>query len=411
MDEIINKVSNIDNSQDEQKIFEFELFTGGTNQKFDSFVQKFGLSSNNLEFLDFLQRDYCKEILENKNLKIHIETVNIYYKNNDTNESIFEFMKNQQDSSKGKINFNLMYDGNYNDYFRWILNGFDAYEKTKLGLLTFKNTKYLLYRFNDLLESTGQPIILIKHSKVTDDYIAAEEIQNQNWQYFIERVLEVCKAKEVGSTIKKSEEFLLTTVENVTIAKKSYQTFYNIIERNLYSTMEKLSIDERDKIKEDFLRENFWAENVVTDLDCWIAFYFKHGRFPGSQKLISIPQVKLPFFLRTDMPISPVDLYKKFAGTDAKALVSIHALAALNIHFGRNKYISQGVLGEYLKNLTYQTLNQENDKIFMPFTEIGLLVNDLLEQFVFKENTQIGKSSAISEEIRKKLRKMFYKRL
>ena len=112
LDEIINKVSNIDNDQDEQKIFEFEFFTGGANQKFDSFVQKFGLSSENLEFLDFLQWDYCKEILENNNLKIHIETDNIYYKNNDTNESIFEFMKNQQDSSKGKINFNLMHDGN-----------------------------------------------------------------------------------------------------------------------------------------------------------------------------------------------------------------------------------------------------------------------------------------------------------
>ena len=70
------------------------------------------------------------------------------------------------------------------------------------------------------------------------------------------------------------------------------------------------------------------------------------------------------------MPISPVDLYKKFAGTDAEALVSIHALAALNIHFGGNKYISQGVLGEYLKNLTYQVLSQENDKIFMSFSEI-----------------------------------------
>ena len=108
-------------------------------------------------------------------------------------------MKNQQDSSKGKINFNLTHDGNYNGYYKWILNGFEAYEKTKLDLLTFKNTKYLLYRFNDLLESTGQPIILIKHSKVTDDYIAAEEIQNQNWQYFIERVIEVCKSKEIGS--------------------------------------------------------------------------------------------------------------------------------------------------------------------------------------------------------------------
>ena len=86
--------------------------------------------------------------------------------------------------------------------------------------MTCKNTKYILYRFNDLLEATGQPIILIKHSKVTEDYIATEEIQNQNWQYFIEQVLVVCKAKEFGSTIKKFEDFQLTTVENVSIAKK-----------------------------------------------------------------------------------------------------------------------------------------------------------------------------------------------
>ena len=55
------------------------------------------------------------------------------------------------------------------------------------------------------------------------------------------------------------------------------------------------------------------------------------------------------------------------------------------------------MLGEYLKNLTYQALSQENDKIFMPFSQIGLLVNDLLKQFLFKENTQIEKSSEISE--------------
>ena len=221
--------------------------------------------------------------------------------------------------------------------FKWILN-FDAYEKIKLDPLTFKITKYLLYRFNDFLESQGQPLIKIKHGKVTGDYIVAEEIQNQNWQYFIERVWEV-KAKEVGSTIRKSEDFLLNTAENVTIAKKSYETFYNVIERSFYSTMQKLSVDERDKIKEDFLREKFWAENVVWELDCWFAFYFQHGRFPCSQKLISIPQVKLPFFLKTDMPISPVDLYKKITGIDAKALVSIHALAALNIYFGGKKIL------------------------------------------------------------------------
>ena len=84
--------------------------------------------------------------------------------------------------------------------------------------------------------------------------IAAKEIQNQNWQYFIEQVLEVFKDKEIGKTIRKSQDFLLDTVENVTVAKKSYETFYNIIEQNFYSAMEKISLDEYDIIKEDFYR-------------------------------------------------------------------------------------------------------------------------------------------------------------
>ena len=163
--------------------------------------------------------------------------------------------------------------------------------------------------------------------------------------------------------------------------------------------MNKLSLDERDQIKDDFLKENFWWEDIVPELDSWILFYFKPGRFPGSQKLISIPKVRLPFFLKTDMPISPVDLYRKFARTDAKGLVSTHALAALNIHFGGNKYISQNALSKYLKNLTYQALSQENDK-FMSFDNIGLLVNDLLEQFVLKENAEIEKASAINKGIK-----------
>ena len=151
---------------------------------------------------------------------------------------------------------------------------------------------------------------------------------------------------------------MLTTVENVTMAKKSYESFYNIVQRNFYSTMQQLSADEQNEIRDDFLRENFWWEDVTSQLDSWISFYFKFGRFPGSQKLVSIPKVDLPYFLKADMPISLVDLYKKFPGTDAKALVSIHALAALNIYFGGNKYISQTATGEYLQNLSYQALRK-----------------------------------------------------
>ena len=67
----------------------------------------------------------CQEILENNNLKIHIETGNIYDKNEDTNESIFEFIKNQQDSSKGMINYDLSFEGDFKDYFKRIIIDYD----------------------------------------------------------------------------------------------------------------------------------------------------------------------------------------------------------------------------------------------------------------------------------------------
>ena len=101
------------------------------------------------------------------------------------------------------------------------------------------------------------------------------------------------------------------------------------------------------------------------------------------------------------MPISPVDLYRKCV---EKALFTIHTLAVLNIHFGGNKYISQSTLSEYLKSLTYQALNQENDKTFMSFDDVELLINDLLEQFVRKENAEVEKASAVSKEVKNQLK-------
>ena len=44
------------------------------------------------------------------------------------------------------------------------------------------------------------------------------------------------------------------------MAKKSYEAFYKVIERNFYSTMNKLSLDEHDQIKDNFLRENYLVE-------------------------------------------------------------------------------------------------------------------------------------------------------
>ena len=114
IDDLVEKVGRTEGSK---STFEFEFFSGGENFKFNSFVKAFGLTTKNFAFVDFLQSDFCKDILLTNALKIHIETGNIYYNDIDTNESIFEFITNQQNTSKGVINNEFKFDGNYKQYF------------------------------------------------------------------------------------------------------------------------------------------------------------------------------------------------------------------------------------------------------------------------------------------------------
>ena len=90
--------------------FEFELFKGGENAKFAEIVESIDSSPDTREFIDFLQGNICKRILENNKLKIHIESGKIYYDNNDTNESIHNFIFAQINPIAGKIDHTFTFD-------------------------------------------------------------------------------------------------------------------------------------------------------------------------------------------------------------------------------------------------------------------------------------------------------------
>ena len=111
----------------------------------------------------------------------------------------------------------------------------------------------------------------------------------------------------------------------------------------------------------------------------------------------------MPIFLKTEMPLSPLNLYRTSAGADTKGLVSLHGLAALIIYFGGNQQASQTASGEFFKKLTYEALSQENDNIFLSFGNRINLVHSILEAFINKKNDEIEKASKISEEIKTRL--------
>ena len=137
----------------------------------------------------------------------------------------------------------------------------------------------MFYRYNDILKES-------KCSVVTDDCIATEKIQNQNWQYFVKSVLDVFKWNDIGKTIRQPQaQLLLDNVENVAICTKTYQSLYKYLEQILYLTVENLSAEEYSEITDDFTRKNYRAKHVPFELDCWLNFFFSKGSFPGFLKL------------------------------------------------------------------------------------------------------------------------------
>ena len=74
-----------------------------------------------------------------------------------------------------------------------MIDGFDSQETTKLDAVSSKNKKLFFYQMNEVLQSINHPLKKVKYSIVTEDYIAIEKIQCQNWQYFVESVLDACR--------------------------------------------------------------------------------------------------------------------------------------------------------------------------------------------------------------------------
>ena len=70
---------------------------------------------------------------------------------------------------------------------------------------------------------------------------------------------------------------------------------------------------------------------------------------------------------------------------------------------GGNPQALQTAFSEFLKNLTYQALSQENDDIFLSFDDAIYLIQSIFNDFIDREKDEIEKISQISEKIQSKL--------
>ena len=79
-------------------------------------------------------------------------------------------------------------------------------------------------------------------------------------------------------------------------------------------------------------------------------------------------------------------------------LVSIQALAALNIYLGGNAEISDQALTEFL-HMSNQVLNKDNNNIFIQFDRTAELITELISVLLDRNNKSLNIATIINNNI------------
>ena len=126
---------------------ELEFFNGGENQNFRANLNSLGLSQENSDFVDYLTSEDCRDVLERDNISIHVESGDIFINNQNTGESIYNFLLNQQDENKKKLLIDFSYDDDYTNYITKYLPGINEIDDDKFDVLTKKKLEIFVPSF------------------------------------------------------------------------------------------------------------------------------------------------------------------------------------------------------------------------------------------------------------------------
>ena len=121
------------------------------------------------------------------------------------------------------------------------------------------------------------------------------------------------------------------------------------------------------------------------------------------QVLTIVPRPEILNFIKTQKIISTNELYQKFSSTDARGLVAIQAIAALNIYFGGRLETSKQALAVFLHNMSHQALNEDNDLIFIQFDRTAALIIELIFMLLDRNTRSVNVTNVINDNIKNEL--------
>ena len=146
----------------EKSSLSLKFFFGFENNNFVHACKFLLLNEDSNEFISFLCSDMGQNIMTNNRLSIHVESGDIFYNDFNTQKKFYNFLLPQQDESKQFMPKRISYHYSFEKYVCSYLLSFSIEEIDKFDMLSNKNLKYLLYKFNDWIESMGAENFFIK---------------------------------------------------------------------------------------------------------------------------------------------------------------------------------------------------------------------------------------------------------
>ena len=199
-------------------------------------------------------------------------------------------------------------------------------------------SKFLLYHFNNLMRDLNEDTYKVRHTLISNNKYTLEVLQNKNWSYFIQKMLEVSQGNisslnmsGVNSgNLSEDIKIINDTKDSLTICKDTYSYFYSNIgcalQRFLQATHEK----HIEKMEKDLAHNYYFIDfknepNAEDIMQVFIEFFFTFWRFPGTiDHRPIVPTRETSSFVKESAIVAPSWLYQNFNYGNMRGLVSAH---------------------------------------------------------------------------------------
>ena len=361
--------------------YDLQFFSGGEKMKkklFDGVSKNIGIiNDSSQKFLEFLTSNFGRNLLTKNKIQIPIDSGQIFHDNKITSESLYDFLKRQQDLNKKELKINLPISNDFNYYVIELLKNI---KDDMFDLNSDSTSKFLFYNFNTFRSLLSKENFTLRNSIIANNEYTLETLQNRSWSDFIKKLIYFSNNDLDNELFQDEDEYgeqkslVDQTFQNLNYCKQVYENVFDDLAHFFHRKLKETSDIFVEKMEEDLAREIFYQKKIKERENSTEVFknfnqffFFKTGRFPGSDNLAIIPSGIIPTFVKTKDVILPSNLYETFKDSNAYGLVSTQFLAALKINFNGDKLLSKNVMTEFLHNLSLQALNIDDNRVQLKF--------------------------------------------